>query len=196
MILELLKERCSVRAFADTMIPRPIIDYILECGRLSPSGGNEQPWKFGVITNKALIERIAENTYYNKSWIINAPLLIVLCTQLIPDEAKGPIIKGRFPSMTEILTEADDQLCLCLNMEEHQVKIPGTHMVLAALEHGIGSTWVSYFNCEEVSRILGLDGYIASQILAFGYPAGKTYQRPKKKPEDIIFYNYYNEEDM
>ncbi len=196
MILELLKERCSVRAFADTMIPRPIIDYILECGRLSPSGGNEQPWKFGVITNKALIERIAENTYYNKSWIINAPLLIVLCTQLIPDEAKGPIIKGRFPSMTEILTEADDQLCLCLNMEEHQAKIPGTHMVLAALEHGIGSTWVSYFNCEEVSRILRLDGYIASQILAFGYPAGKTDRRPKKKPEDIIFYNYYNEEDM
>lgn len=196
MILELLKERCSVRAFADTMIPDSIINYILECGRLSPSGGNEQPWKFGVITNKVLIERIAEMTYFNKSWIVNAPLLIVLCTQLFPDEAKGTIIKDRFPSLTEKLAKADEQLCLCLNMEEHQVKIPGTHMVLAALEHGIGSTWVSYFNCEEVSRILGLDGYIASQILAFGYPAEKMKQKPKKKPEDIIFYNYYNEEGM
>lgn len=195
MILELLQERCSVRAFTDTMIPQQIINYILECGRLSPSGGNEQPWKFGVITNKELIERIAGMTYYNKSWIINAPLLIVLCTKLLPDEAKGKIIKDRFPSLKEKLTEADEQLCLCLNMEEHQVKIPGTHMALAAMEHGIGSTWVSYFNCEEVSRVLGLNGYIASQILAFGYPAGKTNQMPKKKPEDIIFYNY-NEEDI
>lgn len=193
MILELLKERCSVRAFADTMIPDSIINYILECGRLSPSGGNEQPWKFGVITDKALIERIAEMTYYNKSWLVSAPLLIVLCTQLFPDEIKGSLTKDRFPSLTEELNKADERLCLCLSMEEHQVKIPGTHMVLAALEHGIGSTWVSYFNCEEVSRILGLDGFIASQILAFGYPA-EMKQRPKKKLEDIIFYNYFKED--
>lgn len=135
-------------------------------------------------------------TYYNKSWIINAPLLIVLCTKLLPDEVKGTLTKDRFPSLREELAKADEQLCLCLNMEENQIKIPGTHMVLAAMEHGIGSTWVSYFNCEEVSRLLGLNGYIASQILAFGYPAEKMNQRPKKKPEDVIFYNYYNEDDM
>ena len=49
MILDLLKKRCSDRTFSDAAIPRSTIDYILECGRLSPSGGNEQPWKFGVM---------------------------------------------------------------------------------------------------------------------------------------------------
>lgn len=196
MIIDLLKKRCSIRAFTDTAIPHSIINYILECGRLSPSGGNEQPWKFGVITNKELIERVADMTYYNKEWIVNAPLLIVLCTQLFPDTGKGIMSSERFPSLANRIDEADEKLYVCLDMEENQVKIPGTHMVLAALEHGIGSTWVSYFNCEGVSRILGLDGYIASQILAFGYPAEEMIPTPKKNLEDIVFNNYYKQEDM
>ncbi len=41
--------------FSDKKISQEIINYILEAGRLSPSGGNEQPWKFGVINDKDLI---------------------------------------------------------------------------------------------------------------------------------------------
>ncbi len=44
-----------MRDFSDKKISQEIINYILEAGRLSPSGGNEQPWKFGVINDKDLI---------------------------------------------------------------------------------------------------------------------------------------------
>jgi len=33
---------------------------MLKCARLSASGGNAQPWKFGVVTDISLIEAIAE----------------------------------------------------------------------------------------------------------------------------------------
>jgi nitroreductase len=33
---------------------------MLEAARLSPSGGNEQPWAFGVITDCALIKQISK----------------------------------------------------------------------------------------------------------------------------------------
>jgi nitroreductase len=56
MIHELLKKRYSLRNFMDIGISHDIIESILEAGRLSPSGGNEQPWKFGVITNRKLIK--------------------------------------------------------------------------------------------------------------------------------------------
>jgi nitroreductase len=59
MILDLLRKRCSVRNFSETAISERIISDILEAGRLSPSGGNEQPWKFGVITDKKQIELIS-----------------------------------------------------------------------------------------------------------------------------------------
>lgn len=63
MLLELLSNRCSVRNFKNKSISSDIVDLILEAGRLSPSGGDEQPWKFGVITDKELICQITELSY-------------------------------------------------------------------------------------------------------------------------------------
>ena len=60
MIIELLEKRISVRKYQDKPLPANVLQTILEAGRLSPSGGNEQAWVFGMITDKALITAIAE----------------------------------------------------------------------------------------------------------------------------------------
>ena len=60
MIAELLKRRVSVRRFQNRPVPENVIQEMLEAARLSPSGGNEQPWMFGVITDCGLIEQIAK----------------------------------------------------------------------------------------------------------------------------------------
>lgn len=138
MLLDLLSKRYSCRDFSKKPIPENVIKYMLECGRLSASGGNEQPWKFGVITDTDTIRKIAEaaSVNYSQKWIENAPLLIVLCTQLF-DGIDETIVMNRFPSLKEKLKAMDYNLFAAINMEEHQTKIPGEHMVLAALEHGI-----------------------------------------------------------
>ncbi|MCX6082805.1 MAG: nitroreductase family protein [Chloroflexi bacterium] len=76
MTIDLSGTRFSVRQFLDKPIPGQIVQAILEAGRLSPSGGNEQPWKFGVITEKPLIAQISEIASPQK-WIAQAPLLIL-----------------------------------------------------------------------------------------------------------------------
>lgn len=193
MILNFLKKRCSVRRFSSKPISENIIAHILEAGRLSPSGGNEQPWKFGVITAKEQIELISKASY-NQKWISTSPLLIVLCSVIVSDDKGGREIQTkRFPRWKNEIENMDKELYSCLNLEEHQTKIPGTHMILQALEHGMYSTWISYFNAEEVSEILGLPRfYIPSEIIAFGYPAGNVNPMEKKKTEEITFYNKYN----
>ncbi len=67
MLLDLLKKRYSCRSFLQKPIPEEVLRYMLECGRLSASGGNEQPWKFGVITDDVTIRQIAEaaSVHYN-----------------------------------------------------------------------------------------------------------------------------------
>ncbi len=192
MIIELLKKRCSVRNFANEEIPYDIIKEIIEAGRLSPSGGNEQPWRFGVIRDKELINKIADLAY-NQSWIKSAPLLIVLCTVIVGDDRGGrDIQKRRFPRFNEEIEEMDKALYSYLNLEEHQTKIPGTHMVISAIENGIYSTWISYFDVERVSRLLGLpSNHVAAEIIAFGYPEVEVRIRAKKEMEDLVFYNYY-----
>lgn len=192
LLLDLLKKRRSVRNFSDKDIPEEVIRYILEAARLSPSGGNEQPWKFGVITDEELIGKISEIAY-NQSWIKNAKFLIVLCTSVVSDLRGGRNIqKSRFPTLASQIENMNKEIYSKLNQEEHQTKIPGTHMILAALEYGINSTWISYFNVDALSKLLDLpNNYIPGEIIAFGYPEREVKTTQKKNLDDIIFFNVF-----
>jgi nitroreductase len=192
MLIDLLNKRYSCRDFDSKEISSDIVEYIIECGRLSASGGNEQPWKFGIITDKDLIKKISEaaSVNYDQSWIANAPLIIVLCTQIF-DYTGSEVGMKRFPSYHERIHAIDRDLFALIDMEEHQTKIPGEHMVLAALEHGIYSTWVSSIDCEKVGQLLGIDGYWVSNIIVFGYPKTIREVTPKKNTEDIAFTNSF-----
>jgi nitroreductase len=192
VIVELLKSRFSVRRFQDRLVPGAVLEDILEAGRLSPSGGNEQPWAFGVIDDRALIGQVAEIAY-RQQWIARAPLLIVLCTIGVPDSGGGrDIQKVRFPEYAEVIAEMDQALYWALNQEEHQTKIVGTHMAMAALEHGIGSCWVSRFDVDRLRDLLNLPTrHLPSEILVFGYPELEREPRPKKGLDEILFYNIF-----
>ena len=173
MIVELLRTRFSARRFQDRPVPDGVLGDVLEAGRLSPSGGNEQPWVFGVIGDRALIAQIAEASY-GQRWIAQAPLLIVLCTRCVPDERGGrEIQKQRYPEYAAAIDEMEQGLYRALNQEEHQTKIAGAHMALAAWEHGVGCCWVSRFQVQRVAELLDLPvGTLPSEILVMGYPLG------------------------
>jgi len=192
MLIDLLRERRSVREFADRTVAPEIIESVLEAGRLAPSGGNEQAWKFGLITNQTMKSDIA-NIAYNQQWIAGAAFLIVLCTVVVPSERGGrDIHAGRFPAYAKAIREMDAGLYGRLLMEEHQTKIPGTQMMLAALEYGVGSTWVSHFDVDRLGALLNLPaGCMASEIIAFGYPASPGRARPKKSRQEIVFTGKY-----
>ena len=55
---KVIYNRRSVRNFKDKPVPEALIQRVLEAGRFAPSAGNCQPWRFMVITNKALIKEI------------------------------------------------------------------------------------------------------------------------------------------
>lgn len=186
-IVEILKTRFSTRRFLPTPIPEPVLEDILEAGRLSPSGGNQQPWRFGVITNPDLIAQIAQIAHHQK-WVANAPLVIVLCTDLVGDDAGGRDIQmHRYPEYAGDIAAMDQDLYWALNQEEHQTKIAGTHMALAALEHGVGSCWVSLFEVRRLAGLLNLPkNILPAEILVFGYPEEQRSMLPKKRLDEIV----------
>ena len=192
VILSLLKQRASVRKFQRRPVPEEVIEDMLEAARLAPSGGNEQPWMFGVITDCAIIKQISKLAHGQK-WIVASPLVIVLCTVCVDDEHGGrDIQKDRYPHFSREISQLPQELYWALNQEEHQTKIPGTHMVLTALEHGLGSCWVSRFNVKALAELLHLpDHCLPSEILVFGYPEFKQEPRSKKTLEELIFWNVF-----
>lgn len=188
MIVELQKRRFSVRKFLGTPVPDEVVGEMLEAARLSPSGGNAQDWSFGMVTGRALIAKIAVAAY-DQQWIAPAPLVVVLCTKGGTDApGERDIQKRRFPHLAEQIDAMDEDLYLALNMREHQTKIAGTAMAMAALEHGVGSTWVSLFDVNVVAALIGLpDSFVPSEILVFGYPAEERGPAPKKTVDEVTF---------
>lgn len=124
-------------------------------------------------------------------WIESAPLLIVLFTKVVEDKRGArEIQKRRFPKWKQAIENMDKELYSCLNLEEHQTKIAGTYMALQALEYGIFSTWVSYFDAEKLISLLSLPPLvIPSEILVLDYPDGKDKPKPRESLDKLVFYN-------
>ena len=56
--LELMKSRHSTRDFEDKAVPMEVITKALEVAGRAPSGANQQPWHFSVVTDKDLKHKI------------------------------------------------------------------------------------------------------------------------------------------
>ena len=56
--LEAIRKRRSVRAYTGQPIPRQDIETIIDAGRLAATGGNQQPWEFVVVTDRAMIDKL------------------------------------------------------------------------------------------------------------------------------------------
>ncbi len=54
--LEAIQKRRSVRDYTGDPIPRGDLEKMLDAARMAPSGYNQQPWHFIVITNRQFIQ--------------------------------------------------------------------------------------------------------------------------------------------
>jgi len=59
---KLISNRQSVRGYKPDAVEKEKIDRILEAGRISPSACNAQPWKFIVVDDPELKNKIADAT--------------------------------------------------------------------------------------------------------------------------------------
>lgn len=65
-VINAILERRSVRRYTGEPLPSGTIEILLEAARWAPSGLNNQPWRFLVMTEKAVLRRISPLTNYKK----------------------------------------------------------------------------------------------------------------------------------
>lgn len=71
--------RRSVRSYTNEPVPRPMLEKILDAGRLAPTARNEQPWEFVCVTATDRRRQLAALTDHGK-FIADAPgCIVVLC---------------------------------------------------------------------------------------------------------------------
>jgi nitroreductase/Pyruvate/2-oxoacid:ferredoxin oxidoreductase delta subunit len=60
---KIIYKRRSIRLYKQKQVPKDMIRRVIEAGRYAPSAGNNQPWKFIVIQDKEIIQKISKLCY-------------------------------------------------------------------------------------------------------------------------------------
>ena len=170
-LLKIIKERRSVRRYKPDAVPEDVILRILEAARFSPSGKNLQPWKFILVKDQILKEKLAEASG-GQAFIAEAPIVVVACG--FPDACYSRM--GNYMKSWPV-----------------DVAIGVEHLVLQAQEEGLGTCWIGAFEERDVKSILSIPEDVKVLALTpLGYPDEIPSFRGRKKLEDIVSYDGFD----
>ena len=68
-LLDIIRNRRTVRKFKSTPVPREHILKILNAARFAPTAGNQQPWKFLVIQDREKLDKLKKEALF---WTLEA----------------------------------------------------------------------------------------------------------------------------
>ena len=77
--LTAIAERHSTRQFTPKPVPQPLLEQIVDAGRLAPTAMNEQPWVFVVVTDAAMRQQLAALTDYGRFIADAGACVVVFC---------------------------------------------------------------------------------------------------------------------
>ena len=151
-----LYHRVSIRKYQDKPVEKEKIEAILRAAMQAPSAGNQQPWEFYVVADKAKLEALSQVSRY-AGMTKDAPVAIVSAYRKecwMPDYA---------------------QIDLSIAME---------NLWLETDNQGLGGVWLGIAPLEDrmkaVEEIIGIpDTLRAFAIFPFGYPAEERKQQDR-----------------
>ncbi|GAI79004.1 unnamed protein product [marine sediment metagenome] len=179
-LLELIKHRKSVRDFLDTPVEREKIMLCLEAARLAPSASNAQPWRFIVVDDRQLKNKLCNaafgGIYAINSFCKTAPVIVA-------------VISEKSKLLARIAETVQGTKYYLID-----IGIACEHFILEAEELGLGTCWIGWFNERAVKAILDIPQRKKIDILiAIGY-----FDREKLGPghgrepiEKIVSFNSY-----
>ncbi|MFC1991845.1 nitroreductase family protein [Chloroflexota bacterium] len=185
-LMEAIEKRRSIRNFKPDPVPEEAVNLMLESARLAPSGSNRQPWRFQLITDLTLREKIFNEATFGAKHILEAPLMIVCGSELLT------YVKGHkfAPAGSEYLrAENEDWESLKPFIPDAQMNtaIAIEHMVLAATAAGIGTCWVQRIKPGQLAKILEWPRHIVVLTLVLaGYPLEDPAPKPRLPLEEIV----------
>lgn len=164
--MEAIKKRYSVRSYQDRAVETEKLESILEAARLAPSASNRQEWRFVVVRDRNIRQRLMQAAK-DQAFVGQSPVVIACCAK------------------TDGHVMTCGQMCYPID-----VAIAIEHMALKATEEGLGTCWVGAFYEDKVKEILGIPQDIrVVELIALGYPV-KLRPSPKDRLrlKEIVMY--------
>lgn len=203
-VWEAIKERRSIRKFVSDDVPDDLIEQMLEAARLSPSGGNAQPWRFIVVRDEKLRKEICELRAGQK-FIEEAPVTIVCFADLdryakearknkwnqlvedgIADTLSGNLAKREFWDAAAERPDPPRDRLLMSAVSNSFIAIE--HILLMAEALGVSTCWLGATDDVRLNKMFDLpDNIVSVAVLTVGYPAGpKPPSRRRISMEEML----------
>lgn len=203
-VKEAIRKRRSIRRFKPDPVPDDLIAQILESARLAPSGSNTQPWRF-IVVKDAEVRKKLQMASYHQRHVGQAPVIIACCADIsafgeFPERIDELIAAGALPARTrEVFIPSLKRGEMSADIKWHlliaatgNTDIAIEHMALQAVELGLGTCWVRWFDDNKVKEILDIPESIEIiALLPIGYPDEEPSQRPRFNLEKIVYYEKY-----
>ena len=181
--LDLVRDRRSVRAFTADEVTAEELAAVLEAGRLAPSGNNSQPWRFIVVRDAGMKERLAD-VAGDQAWLTKAPVVIAVVAD--------PRAKLPAAAPSQVPLPGDPAMVTATIKSVRDAAIAAEHIVLAAADLGLGSCWVAKFEQEKVRAVLGVpDECYVVTLLPIGRPAEVPAPTPRYTLAELTFEERY-----
>ncbi|MBS3957022.1 MAG: nitroreductase family protein [Clostridiales bacterium] len=147
--LDALMTRRSIRRYTGEPVLAEQVETMLRAAMAAPSAGNQQPWRFVVVTERETLAIIADTSPY-AGMLAEAAVGIVVC---------GDTSDLRHPVMWQQDCSAAVQ-----------------NILLAAHAMGLGAVWLGYYPKTERSSplkaLLGMPEHIEPMaVISIGHPA-------------------------
>ena len=177
---DLVKHRRSVRDFMDKPVEREKVMMCLEAARLAPSACNSQPWKFIVVDDPQITQKLSNAAFGGvhaiNSFCKEAPIIIVIVSE-----------KSNFLSRVGSMFRGTQYYLI-------DIGIAGEHLILQAEELGLGTCWIGWFNEKAVKEVLNIpQDKKVDMLIAMGYhSSGKVISKHNREAMDkIASFNSY-----
>ena len=169
-VVELIKSRRTVKQFLPKFVDWDKISKVVDAGRHAPSSGNIQNWKFIVILEPEIKQKVAQASFEQYDISIAGALIVVVSEPEKVERYYG--LRGeRLYSIQNCAAAIEN-------------------MLIAAQSLGLSTCWVGGFNEDELKSALSIPEEVRPQaIIALGY-AKETPGKPPKYPlESLVYFN-------
>lgn len=195
-LLEVMRNRRSVRKFKDIDISNNVINDILESAKLAPETDTCN-YYFGVIKDAKVKEKISHATLWAE-WVAKAPVIFACCCDIswdIREQTKDDygVIGNKLrygEDIVNFLREYKNRKACKTLMQSTPVYIAAQHMILTAVSHNLRGCLVDFIDIEKINKILGLPDHISCQLLVpMGYADETPIQKSNENRNDMFFYD-------
>jgi nitroreductase len=189
-LLDLFAKRQSVRRYKPDPVPEEHLRMILDAARRPPTSGNQQPWKFLVVRNKATIERLRARCLqlYETFW----PKDLTPADRAARKENAAKHLAGYFSAPCFIVVLTDSQ-SMYPSYNHHDGPLAAGYLCLAARALGYGTVYVTDAIPEQATReVLAIpERYERVCITPLGIPDGWPEPVAKKKLEEFVVFESF-----